>query len=110
MTDTDSHGYTRDTGSIDLGSAHSMDWVARRITCGVAHVVVLPGPPEPDEIPIGGHLYHPRPDGEGRCSSAWMMDQGWKLISTDPVTVTPSLLCRRCGDHGFIRDGRWVAA
>ena len=24
--------------------------------------------------------------------------------------VKPSILCRRCGDHGFITDGRWVVA
>lgn len=34
---------------------------------------------------------------------------GHELISTDPLTISPSLLCR-CGDHGFIRDGKWVAA
>lgn len=31
-----------------------------------------------------------------------------ELVSEDPLTVSPSLLCPRCGHHGFIRDGRWV--
>ena len=31
----------------------------------------------------------------------------WSVESYDPLTVSPSLLCS-CGDHGFIRDGRWV--
>ena len=34
---------------------------------------------------------------------------GHELISTDPLTISPSLLCR-CGDHGFIREGRWIPA
>jgi hypothetical protein len=31
----------------------------------------------------------------------------WHLVSIDPLTVTPSLLCS-CGSHGFITDGKWV--
>ena len=34
----------------------------------------------------------------------------WKVISKDPLTLEPSILCRKCGNHGFIRNGRWVAA
>lgn len=30
----------------------------------------------------------------------------WQVESWDPLTVSPSLLCM-CGDHGFIRSGRW---
>ena len=33
----------------------------------------------------------------------------WTLVAYDPLTVAPSLLCA-CGDHGFIRDGKWVPA
>lgn len=33
----------------------------------------------------------------------------WTLVSLEPLTITPSLLCRLCGDHGFITDGQWVA-
>lgn len=31
----------------------------------------------------------------------------WELVSTEPLHLEPSLLCRRCNDHGFIRDGAW---
>jgi len=34
----------------------------------------------------------------------------WDVQSWDPLTLSPSLLCRQCGDHGFIRSGRWVRA
>lgn len=30
-------------------------------------------------------------------------------VSIDPLTLSPSVLCQ-CGAHGFIRDGKWVAA
>lgn len=35
---------------------------------------------------------------------------GWEVISVEPLTLSPSLLCRACGSHGFIRDGKWVPA
>jgi hypothetical protein len=33
----------------------------------------------------------------------------WTVDSWEPMTFSPSLLCR-CGDHGFIRAGKWVPA
>jgi hypothetical protein len=32
----------------------------------------------------------------------------WELVTEEPLTISPSLLCH-CGDHGFIRNGRWEA-
>jgi hypothetical protein len=32
----------------------------------------------------------------------------WTVESLDPLTLSPSLLCRWCAKHGFIRNGRWV--
>lgn len=34
----------------------------------------------------------------------------WQLVSGDPLTILPSVLCRACGLHGWITDGRWVPA
>jgi len=34
----------------------------------------------------------------------------WQISSWDPLTISPSLLQRDCGDHGFIREGKWVRA
>ena len=31
----------------------------------------------------------------------------WTVESLDPLTITPSIVCT-CGDHGWIRQGRWV--
>lgn len=68
---------------------------------------------------------HPRPDGQGLCHSALTLDSPsarqlepgkpmWTVESWDPLTLSPSILCSPdkggCGIHGYIRDGRWVAA
>lgn len=37
-------------------------------------------------------------------------DGTWQVEKWDPFTISPSLLCRACGDHGFIREGRWAPA
>jgi hypothetical protein len=48
----------------------------------------------------------------------------WQVQTWEPLTISPSLLCKmprfgpdnkaipgtECGDHGFIRGGRWVRA
>lgn len=55
----------------------------------------------------------------GRCRGGVMFDipgaehfpgPKWRVESWDPLTISPSVLCRVCGDHGFIRDGKWVPA
>jgi hypothetical protein len=45
--------------------------------------------------------------------SAWAKmfgNQGWDVVQREPLTLSPSLLCRACQDHGFIREGHWVKA
>jgi hypothetical protein len=34
----------------------------------------------------------------------------WKVESMEPLTLSPSIFCRQCNDHGFIREGKWVKA
>jgi hypothetical protein len=34
----------------------------------------------------------------------------WAVESMEPLTLSPSILCRTCGHHGFIREGKWVPA
>jgi hypothetical protein len=33
----------------------------------------------------------------------------WDVMSWEPLHIEPSVLCA-CGDHGFIRNGRWQPA
>lgn len=68
--------------------------------------------------PVGFIETHPTPEGRG-CSGQVVFDvpeaEGlggprWQLLSLDPLHIEPSVLCRGCGHHGFVRDGRWVPA
>jgi hypothetical protein len=34
----------------------------------------------------------------------------WEVVSESPLTLSPSVQCRICGDHGFVRGGKWVRA
>ena len=36
--------------------------------------------------------------------------EGWTVVSKEPLTVSPSILCGECGLHGFWREGKWVGA
>lgn len=93
------------TGRIDIGHGHAIEYVC-----------------DPNGTPIALHDYHDRPDGSGRCVGFVFFDipeardymvskaNAWQVESREPLALSPSLLCRRCGDHGFIRDGRWIAA
>lgn len=31
----------------------------------------------------------------------------WDLVQVEPLTIAPSILCRDCGFHGFLRNGLW---
>jgi hypothetical protein len=106
--------------TIDLGLGHSMSWLQYK----------------PDDLPAnrkahGGKLprleragctvYHKTKEGKD-CSGSLSFDlpemrtagvpEGhlWQVQSWDPLTITPSILCKSCGDHGYITNGRWVPA
>ena len=36
--------------------------------------------------------------------------QHWTVVTKEPLTVSPSILCWKCGLHGFWREGKWVGA
>lgn len=50
-------------------------------------------------LPRSGHnvLYAPK----------LQLDNGHSVVSLEPLTISPSILCGECGAHGFIRDGVW---
>jgi hypothetical protein len=66
------------------------------------------------------HEWHPGPNGECVGFVAFDTPEArevtapqapkWTVESRDPLTLSPSLLCRRCGNHGWIRGGRWKHA
>lgn len=63
---------------------------------------------------------HPHTVTGERCSGAITFDlvetvglaprARWHVVSREPLTLEPSLRCRACGHHGYIRAGRWVPA
>lgn len=80
-----------------------------------------------DEPKAGATIYHKKPDGSD-CAGAVNFDTPnmqklsavgvaaghparvmWKVLSWDPLTLDPSIACS-CGDHGYIREGKWVPA
>lgn len=68
--------------------------------------------------------YHHSADGKTACQGfisfrggAWAKKfennpdhQAWDVQSFEPLSITPSVLCRSCGDHGHITNGKWVKA
>ncbi len=34
----------------------------------------------------------------------------WQIVSKEPLTVSPSILCRQCGVHGFWQNDEWISA
>jgi hypothetical protein len=103
---------------FDLGSGHTAEkfgwWPERDLN------------PQYDGMPdvewAGVTIAHPDlRDPSKTCKSALTFDlpscehladpeHRWTVVSFDPLTITPSVLCRTCGDHGYITEGRWVAA
>src|SRR6266403_2754391 len=74
----------------------------------------------PDVEKYGATIYHDDP--QGRPCVGFVTFSGdvqrliepnrpnvWDVISWDPLTISPSVLCS-CGDHDFIREGRWIHA
>jgi hypothetical protein len=97
---------------IDLGHGHTLSIFAwdpdRKLNPQYDGI-----PPEPR---AGAIIDHKTPSGRP-CSGAIHFDTPvvrrvfpdrtvWCVESWDPLTVSPSILCS-CGDHGFIRNGRW---
>lgn len=105
---------------IDLGHGHFMRFVRWAPDDLPANRERF-GYPLPDVARAGLILRHPRPNGAGECEAAIHFDlpelrahvptRGrWQVQAWDPLTLSPSLLCTACGDHGFIREGKWVPA
>lgn len=73
--------------------------------------------PLPGQLDLGDghHFWMADGDGlwhDGRCRSWHTIDltsgERHRLETADPLTIVGSLICRTCGAHGFIREGRWV--
>lgn len=71
---------------------------------------------------LGALISHPDArDPEHRCEGSLVFDvpgsehhaapdDRWTVVSWEPLELAPSVLCPVCGDHGYVRAGRWEAA
>ena len=99
---------------IDIGRNHSIQFVSwapdRQLNPQFAGI--------PDDARAGAKVYHPNLKNPAEeCVSyiglnpALNTDHAtWTVEGWEPLTISPSLLCTVCGDHGFIRQGKWVPA
>lgn len=129
---------------IDLGDDHYLTftcWHPDDLPANRELYGIPTGQPMPRVEKWGACVRHYRPDGtlcEGciefdgewqrrahECYARKCAERGetprsyvaWAVESWDPLTVSPSLLCKAptenggvCGDHGFIRGGKWARA
>lgn len=88
---------------IDIGDGHAIEFYCT------------------DAVPTAGcFVYHPDTGAGCGGRGSVMFDKPgleafgshakWMLVDEQPLTLEPSILCTVCGDHGYIRQGRWVAA
>lgn len=99
MTDDTPVVLDEDLPKVDLGLDHALRWLAARSTR------------------VGAVIYHRRPNGDACVgtvyfdvpAAAGLHGPRWKVESSDPLTLSPSIRCS-CGDHGYIRAGKWVPA
>lgn len=89
------------TEYVDIG--HGVQVQERRMDGVLAGVAYNHACPDGTECPGGKGSWIPVK------SDASDLD-GWDLVSEKPLTLSPSVLCRVCSHHGFIRDGMWVPA
>lgn len=102
-------------GDLDLGNDHWLRWLswAGSDDPRFAHL--------PPVDRYGGIILHPnRTTGAPCFGGIWFTSEmqrlvdpqvaTWDVSSWEPLTISPSVLCGAagCGDHGYIRDGRWM--
>lgn len=99
----------------DLGDGHSFTWLydqGDRLVGLIEH-----HPKGPDATPgakyCGGYIAWVNTPAVPGGEAAWVAKH--QLVAGSPgdeehLTVSPSLLCRHCSSHGWIRNGKWVQA
>lgn len=91
---------------IDLGDDHTIEFTSYKGDDRAGAIVTHKTPAGvlcESSIPFLGRAW-------ANEFKSGLADHAWELVSDNPVTLSPSLACRACGDHGFIREGKWVRA
>jgi hypothetical protein len=99
-----------------MSAGPGMEPGANAVDIGDGHKIVFA---EYEGEAAGVNVFHQKPDGAwcvGWVSfngSPWgkqFGNKGWEVLQREPLTLSPSIQCRACDDHGFIQNGRWVRA
>jgi hypothetical protein len=107
--------YAGREGQHDLGEGHSFVWLGN--SAGQVIGLIEHHPKGPDATPgalyCGGYVAWVPEDAQRGVHPPWVARH--QLLAGGPgdekhLTLAPSLACRHCPSHGFIRDGRWVSA
>lgn len=64
----------------------------------------------PGQVRVGLWHGHPYYQCEHMGDVAVLPNTTWHVVKEFPLTVVPSILNLECKCHGFITDGKWVAA
>lgn len=109
-------------GSIDIGNDH---WL--RYTRWAPDRDLNPQYKDIPDIPkYGATIWHRERGGDGGYHAGgvtfdipevrnldaiegYRQHETWQVELWEPLTISPSVLCQ-CGDHGFVRAGKWVSA
>jgi hypothetical protein len=98
-----------ETEYVDIGGGHSIKFVKYE---GDPHAGLNDKHKRPDNgepcmgfITFAGSTWAKEFTKDGVCSI-----EVWDVQSFNPLTMSPSLLCLACGDHGFIENGKWRKA
>lgn len=102
MTDNAEHEH------IDLGFEHRASWIVNK--AGERIGVLVDHPSKVDGTPCGGGIQWRGTEWQEANPDKDVSKGRWELHSLEPLDISPSLLCVTCGDHGFIRAGKWVPA
>lgn len=99
-----------ETPPIDLGHGVVITfWTEDRHGNVIGLVEEHPADNTPSGRCEGGVLFD-TPEAHAQCEGSSIPGAFWQVKSWEPLTLSPSLLCRACGHHGFIKGGRWIPA
>lgn len=82
------------------------DWANARPLGGDVYWLPMSDSDTGQKYTLIWHWCEARKPGPGWTSARTIDHQH---ISFDPLHIEPSLLCKDCGWHGFIRDGQWAS-
>lgn len=98
----------------DLGDGHSFVWIHDQADQVIGLIEHHPKGQDaaPSAVYCGGYIAWV-PESEQQIEQPFTARH--QLVAGGPgdegaLTIAPSLACRHCPSHGFIRGGRWVEA